>query len=88
MTPWIKKYKLSYPEVAQILENFLGGKGNPLAWDGFTLGMSFEDKYLEEIRIRCAGLSQEFPPNNPNEYCNEQGRDVIRGYIEQLRTSN
>jgi hypothetical protein len=82
---WLKKYKLSREEVAQILENFLEGKGRPLEWDGFTLGMSFEDEFLEKIRKRCAGMSQEFPSNNSHEYCNEQGRDFIRGYIKQLR---
>lgn len=85
MTPWIRKYKLTYEEAAQILENFLDGNGNPLAWDGFTLGMSFDDNYLEEIRTRCVGLGQEFPPANPNEYCNEQGRNVLRHYIKQLK---
>lgn len=86
MTPWVKKYKLSHEEVAQILESFLQGKGNTLAWDGFTLGMSFDDEYLERIRIRCIGLSQEFPPNKPDEYCNEQVRDVIRSFIRELRS--
>jgi hypothetical protein len=82
----VKKYKLSNQEVAQILEDLLEGKGSKWAWDDFTLGMSFEDTNLEEIRTRCAGLSQEFPSSNPNEYCNEQGRTVIRDYVKQLRT--
>lgn len=85
MVPWKRKYKLSYKEVAQILENFLEVKGNPSARDGFTLGMSFEDEFLEGIRKRCTGLNEEFPSNNPHEYCNEQGREVIRDYIKQLR---
>lgn len=85
MVPWKKKYNLSYEEVGQILQNFLDGKGRPLAWDGFTLGASFEDRLLERVRIRCAGLSQEFPSNNPHEYCNEQGREIIRDYIRKLR---
>lgn len=84
---WTKKYTLTSQEVAQILEGFLDGRGSPFAWDDYTLGMSFEDKHLEEIQIRCAGLTREFPPNNPNEYCNAQGRDVIRQYIKQLRVS-
>jgi hypothetical protein len=84
----MKKYKLSNQQVAQILEDFLEGRGNRWAWDDFTLGMSFEDKRLEEIRIRCVGLSQEFPPDNPNEFCNEQGRNVIRDYIKELRALN
>ncbi|HEY2168427.1 MAG TPA: hypothetical protein VGJ30_02290 [Candidatus Angelobacter sp.] len=81
----MKNRELSNQEVAQILEDFLDGKGSQWAWDDFTLGMSFEDKHLEEIRIRGMGLSQEFPPSNPNEYCNEQGRKVIRDYATQLR---
>ena len=81
----MKKNKLSNREVAQILEDFLEGKGSRWAWDDFTLGMSFEDKHLEDIRIRCADLSREFPPDKPNEYCNERGRNVLRDYVEQLR---
>jgi hypothetical protein len=84
----MKKYKLSNQEVAQILEDFLVGKGSRWAWDDFTLGMSFEDKNLEDIRVRCVGLSKEFPPDDPKEYCNEKGRDVLRGYIKDLRASN
>lgn len=86
MSPWIKKYNLSHEEVAQILEDFLEKRGNPMAWDGFTLGMSFEDPFLEELRMRCVRLSEEFPPEKPGEYCNEQGRAVIRHYITELRS--
>ena len=87
MSPFVRKYKLTDREIAQILEDFLDGKGKPLAWDGFTLGMSFDNPEHEAIRIRCAGLSQEFPSDTRHEYCNEKGRDVIRGYIRQLRTA-
>jgi len=88
MSPWIKKNRLSNHGVAQILEDFLEGNDSEWTWDDFTLGMSFEDKNLEEIRIRCAGLSQEFPSDSPNEYCNEQGRTIIRDYVKQLRALN
>jgi hypothetical protein len=85
MSPFIKKYKRSNQEIAQILERFLEGKDQG-EWDGFTLGMTFDDEEKEKIRIRCLRLSEEFPPSHPNEYCNEHGRKVIRDYIEQLRT--
>jgi hypothetical protein len=85
---WVKKYKLTKQEIAQILEDFLEGKGSSWAWDDFISGMSFEDKHLEDIRLRCDGLSGEFPPDRQGEYCNEQGRAVIRDYIEQLRNSS
>ena len=82
-----KKRKATNQEIAQILEDFLEARGKPLAWDGYTLGRPFEDEHLEEIRMRCANLSRDFPPDRPNEYCKEQGRGVIRGYVEQLRAS-
>lgn len=89
MAPSTKKYKLTKGEVAQILEDFLeGSEVSPFSWDGFTLGMSFEDECLETIRIRCAGLSEEFPAKNINSYCNEQGLNVMRDYIRQLRDSS
>jgi hypothetical protein len=84
----MKNSKLSRREVAEILENFLDGSGGPWAWDDFTLGMSFDDAHLEEIRIRCAGLSSEFPSKNPHEFCNELGRDILRGYIRELKFSS
>jgi hypothetical protein len=77
--------KLGNADVAQILEDFLEGRGSRWAWDDFTQGSPLEDERLEQVRRRCAHLSQEFPPHNSREYCNEQGRDVIRGYITELR---
>jgi hypothetical protein len=81
----MKKSELSNQEVAQILEDFLEGRSGRWVWDDYTLGMSFDDASLEQIRVRCAGLSQEFPADNPNEHCNEKGRGVIRDYVKQLR---
>ena len=77
--------ELNAEEVAQILEDFLEGRGDPLRWDDFTLGMSFTDRNFESIRVRCLGLSSEFPPESPREYCNARGREVIREYVSCLR---
>jgi hypothetical protein len=85
MSPWKKKYSLTRNEVAQILEDFVEGTSNsPYSWDGFTQGMSIENDYLDGIRRRCAGLSEEFPATG-REYCNPDGIDVMRGYIRELR---
>jgi hypothetical protein len=83
---WHKKYALSNLEVARILEDFLEGRGSPYAWDDFTQGMTLEDEKLESIRLKCSNLSQEYPPVQPTEYCNEEGRAVIRHYIQELRS--
>jgi hypothetical protein len=61
-------------EIAQILEDFLDEKGNDFDWDDFTHGTPLRDQRLESIRVRCAGLTQEFPPEKPSEYCNERAR--------------
>jgi len=89
MSLFVNKSKATRKEVAQTLEDFIeGSKLSRFSWDGFTLGMSFEDETLEEIRLRCAGLSEEFPSDDGRAYCNEKGLQVIRHYIAQLRTSH
>jgi hypothetical protein len=81
----MRKHELTRQEVAQILEDFLNGSGKPWDWDDFTLGTSLENSELEAIRVRVRGLGQEYPPDNPNEYSNEQGLAVLRDYVRQLR---
>lgn len=88
MNSWIRENRtLTRIKVAQILEDFLEGRGGPYGWDGFTQGRPLDDEELEGIRVRCAGLSGEFPSDDGRAYCNEMGLQVIRNYIAQLRTS-
>jgi len=89
MTSWIRKHRtLTRAQAAQILEDFLEGRGGPYAWDGFTQGRPLEDRELEGVRVRCAGLSGEFPSDHGKAYCNKMGLQVIRKYVTQLRTLN
>ena len=78
-------HKLRHKEVAQILEDFLAGTGGKWAWDDF-ISIPIEDEALERIRIRCSGLDSEFPPLEKGHFCNEEGLDVIRGFLGDLRT--
>ena len=80
----LTKIKLSSLEVAKILQDFLDGTGDAHLWDKFTHGMSLEDRHLDAIRIRCAGLSEAFPAIEFGHYCNDQGFEVIRPYIRAL----
>lgn len=84
----MKEREIGSREVADILEHFLEGTGGDWDWDDFISVMSFSDPHLEEIRVRCIGLPDEFPSQNPREYCNEHGREVIRGYLGRLRSSD
>jgi len=77
--------KLGKLEVAEILENFLEGAGGRWDWDDFISVADVADERLKRIQQHVNLLSEEFPPEKPGEYCNEQGREVIRRYIEELR---
>lgn len=53
-------------------------------WDEFIAGPA-GDPEVERVRVHCLGLPQEFPPAAPDEYCNEQGVEVLQGYVRRLR---
>ena len=78
------KTKLSRWEVAQILQDFLTGSGDKWAWDDFT-SFPLDDEDLDRIRIRCSGLDSEFPPVEMGHFCNEEGLEVIRGFLRELQ---
>jgi hypothetical protein len=74
-------------DVAQVLENFLEGTGGPYDRDEFISVGTVADERLNQIPRHVNLLSEEFPPEKPSEYCNQEGRDVIRRYIAELRRS-
>ncbi len=51
-------------------------------WDEF-IAKPAGDPEVEWIRLHCLTLPQEFPA--PDEYCNQQGIDVLEGYMRHLR---
>jgi hypothetical protein len=79
-----KKYKRSRNQVADLLDSFLGEENGSKAWDAF-LSFPLEDENLETIRIRCANLDREFPPDIDGQFCSDKGIEVIRAYIAELR---
>jgi len=85
--PSVTSKTLGRLDVANILENFLKGTGGPYHWDDFISVGTVADEHLKHIQRHVNLLSEEFPPETPGEYCNEQGRDVIRRYIAELRGS-
>jgi hypothetical protein len=79
-----KKYKRSRNQVADLRDSFLGEENGSKAWDAF-LSFPLEDENLETIRIRCANLDREFPPDIDGQFCSDKGIEVIRAYIAELR---
>ena len=82
----MRKTHMDKTQLASLLENFLEGSGGEWDWDDFITATELDDDKLESIRRKCVLLSAEFPPEKSNEYCNEQGRQVLRNYINLLRT--
>lgn len=72
---WYPKMRaqMSYTEVAEIIERFVNGTGGPLEWDGYTMGMKFEDPFLRSTQDRCRALWVEFPPTEKSQYTSAEG---------------
>ena len=77
----LNKVKMSKEEVAVEIENFLGRKGGPYDWDDF---MSFEqeDPDLDRVRLKCVDIFEEWMASG---YRNEEGFEVLREMVKQLR---
>ena len=78
--------KLSNLDVAQVLEDFIEGTGGRWDWDDFLSVAELSNHRLEQIRHHCNRLSDEFPPAKRGYYCNEQGIEVMRRYVAELRS--
>ena len=81
-----KPAEISEADVAEIIDTFLKGGGRPYDWDDF-ISVTIKEPRLDAIRRRCAGLPEEFPSIDGKAYCSEEGKDVLRGYIAQLRAT-
>jgi hypothetical protein len=77
------KRKATREDVAKSIEDFVNGTGGPWDWDDFV-SCRIANEELETIRIKCLRLQSEYP-GGPNRWCDEQGRDVLRGLVRQLR---
>ena len=71
-------------ELADAIEAFLAGTGNPWLWDDLAC-IPLETMDLERIRDRCLALDAEFPPTEPGHFCSAGGVAVLGEYVRQLR---
>ena len=72
-------------EIASCIGAFVEGTGGKWDWDDFT-SVAIEDPALDAIRLRCARLSEEFPPGQDRSYCGPEGVAVLRGIAIRLRS--
>ena len=76
--------KITREDVATTIENFVSGSGGPWDWDDF-ISFRIADEELETIRIECLRTQSEYP-GGPNQWCNEQGLEVLKHLAKQLRS--
>jgi len=74
------KVKRTREEVVTIIESFINGTGEEWGWDDF-ISIPVHDPELEKIRVRCARLPEEYPPDKSGTYCNEKGLEVLRNFV-------
>ena len=78
--------KIIKSEIAQVIENFLSGKGGRLDWDDFISIPIKNDPELNAIRIRCAELPDSYPPDLPGHYCSDEGIGVLQSVLNDPRS--
>jgi hypothetical protein len=76
--------KRTREQVANTIEGFANGTGNQWDWDGFT-SIRIDDPELEAIRQRCLKVRDEFPPENPADYCSPAGMQAMLKMVDEIR---
>lgn len=71
-------------EVALVIDRFVSGQSGGWEWDDF-ISIRIGDTRLNAIRSRCAQLPEEFPPARAGWYCGEEGLEVMRQFVRELR---
>jgi hypothetical protein len=82
-----EKYKdeiREWLDAADAIEAFLTNADVFSEWTQF-LAAPQEDPRLEQLRINCTNLPQEYPPEPGCEYCGQEGLDLLEAYVKQLR---
>ena len=71
-------------EVADTIERFVDGICSRWDWDDFCAAPMI-DPQLDRIRLRCAGMPQEYPPTEKGHHCSQAGMEVLRKIVLELR---
>jgi hypothetical protein len=82
-----EKYKDEIAEwhaAAEAIDAFLCGSDVFSEWSQF-LEAPQEDRRLEQLRINCTRLPEEYPPEPGDEYCSQEGHELLQTYVTQLR---
>ena len=70
-------------EIADIIEEFLAGRGGAYDWDDF-ISIRIKDRYLDAVSQMCGLVQDVFP--GIGGYCGERGLEVLKRILEELRS--
>ena len=73
-------------EVADLIDSFVEGRGSPHDWDAFT-SIKIKQRDLDEVRLRCCAIQDEFPPTRDGELCSPEGLAALRELARQVRAA-
>ncbi|MHC4081870.1 MAG: hypothetical protein ACYS15_06400 [Planctomycetota bacterium] len=82
-----EKYKdeiRQWMDAADAIEAFLTHADVFSEWTQF-LATPQEDRRLEQLRINCTNMPKEYPPEPGDEYCGQEGLNLLESYVKQLR---
>jgi len=70
-------------EAAKTIEDFIEGTGGIWDWDEFITATKFRDPLVLKIQAECLMTADRYPTSSG--WCNDQGIELMRGFIIELR---
>lgn len=74
-------------QISSIIRRFLSGDVAPYEWDDF-ISIPQAEKELEQIRISCLDIPEDYPPIDRTHYCSLEGLQKLESLAESLETSD
>ena len=74
---------LARSRAAAVILAFLDGSCKPYDWDDFT-SVRHQDPLIETARRRCVEIHDQYPPETPGRYCNNEGLELLRAIADEL----
>lgn len=84
LTSWTRSWSDEQIWKLSIIEAFVEGTGGDWDWDDFC-SLQIENRELDAIRIKCCQLDDTHPPVVRGHYCNDEGIDILREMVRNLR---
>ena len=77
------KSRYSSAEVAEVIRNFINGASGAWDWDDF-ISCKIKNSYLEQVRMRCIQVGEDYPARSKNEWCNDEGAKCLERIAEEI----